>query len=153
MNVGIILGAFWHHFGSQNAFKNRKIFFMHFWRPNWATLLVIWGRLGGMRGVLGEDNGGVRERTPDKNRGREPRRRQGTLDVWSSTPSPVGRRNASRIPPRRVIQVVWLFVCLFVVCLFVYLLVGLFVFCLFVCFICLFACLLVRLFVCLFVCV
>ena len=60
---------------------------------------LFWGRPGGMRGVPGEDNGGVRERTPDKNRGREPRRRQGTLEVGSSTPSPVGRRIAPRIPP------------------------------------------------------
>ena len=38
------------------------------------------GRPGGMRGVPGEDNGGVRERTPAENSGREPRRRQGTLE-------------------------------------------------------------------------
>ena len=52
-----------------------------------------------MRGGPGEDNGGVRERTPAENSGREPRRRQGTLEVESSTPSPVGRRIAPRIPP------------------------------------------------------
>ena len=33
-----------------------------------------------MRRGPGEDNGGVLERTPGKNRGREPRRRQGTLE-------------------------------------------------------------------------
>ena len=33
MNFGIILGGFWHHFGSQNAIKNRLKFWMRFWRP------------------------------------------------------------------------------------------------------------------------
>ena len=127
-----IFYEFWHHFGRLLA---------PFWQPKCnqksSEILdailevkkvaprIFWGRLCGMRGGPGEDNGGVLERTPDKNRGREPRRRQGTLEVGSSTPSPVGRRNASRIPPRRAIQVVWLFVCLFVVCLFVSLFVCL----------------------------
>ena len=35
--------------------------------------LEIWGRLGGMRGVPGEDKGGVREPILAENRGREPR--------------------------------------------------------------------------------
>ena len=30
MNFGIILGGFWHHFGSQNALKNRMKFWMRF---------------------------------------------------------------------------------------------------------------------------
>ena len=29
----MILGAFWKHFGSQEAFKNRVKFWMRFWRP------------------------------------------------------------------------------------------------------------------------
>ena len=31
-NCGFILGAFWKHFGSQKAFKNRVKFWMRFWR-------------------------------------------------------------------------------------------------------------------------
>ena len=81
MNFGIILGGFWHHFGSPNAFKNRVKFWRSFWRPNEANRHLIWGRRGGMREGPGEDNGGVLERTPGKNRGREPRRRQGTLEL------------------------------------------------------------------------
>ena len=34
MNFGIILGGFWHHFGSQNASKNRVKFWMRFLTPN-----------------------------------------------------------------------------------------------------------------------
>ena len=37
--------------------------------------LIFWARLGGMREGPGEDNGGVLELTPGKNRGREPRQR------------------------------------------------------------------------------
>ena len=37
MNFGIILGGFWHHFGSPNAFKNRVKFWMRFWMPNLAS--------------------------------------------------------------------------------------------------------------------
>ena len=80
MNFGIILEGFWHHFGSQNAIKNRVKFWMRFWRPTDAPGHLQEGRPGGMRGVPGEDNGGIRERTPAENRGREPRRRQGTLE-------------------------------------------------------------------------
>ena len=32
INFGIILGAFWDHFGCQKAFKNRVKFWMRFWR-------------------------------------------------------------------------------------------------------------------------
>ena len=71
LNFGSILGGFWHHFGSQNAIKNRMKFWKRFWRPNDANRLLIWGRPGGMRGGPGEDNGGVLELTP----GRESRQR------------------------------------------------------------------------------
>ena len=81
MNFGIILEGFWHHFGSPNAFKNRVKFWMRFWKLKVAPDPVKEGRRGGMRGVPGEDNGGVRERTPAENSGREPRRRQGTLEL------------------------------------------------------------------------
>ena len=42
---------------------------------------IFWERPGGMRGGPREDNGGVREQIPAENRGREPRRRQGTLEL------------------------------------------------------------------------
>ena len=32
VDFGFILGGFWEHFGSQNAFKNRVKFWMRFWR-------------------------------------------------------------------------------------------------------------------------
>ena len=67
------LGRFWEHFGSQNAVKHRMKMLMRFWRPNQANKPVILGRLGGMRGVPGEDYGGVREPISAENRGREPR--------------------------------------------------------------------------------
>ena len=53
MNFGIILGGFWHHFGSPNAFKNRVKFWMRFWRPAEAPRHLEEGRPGGMRGALG----------------------------------------------------------------------------------------------------
>ena len=71
MNFCIILGGFWHHFGSPNAFKNRVKFWMRFWRPNEANKHLIWGRLGGMRGGPGEDNGGV-QRIEAETRGQGP---------------------------------------------------------------------------------
>ena len=80
MNLGSILNSFWHHFGSQTAIKNRVKFWKRFWTPKRGPEHLQEGRPGGMRGVPGEDNGGVRERTPAENSGREPRRRQGTLE-------------------------------------------------------------------------
>ena len=81
MNFCIILEGFWHHFGTPNAFKNRVKFWKRFWKPKRGPEPLHNWRPGGMRGGPGEDNGGVLERTPDKNRGREPRRRQGTLEL------------------------------------------------------------------------
>ena len=82
-----IFYEFWHHFGRLLA---------PFWEPKCnqksseileailevkkGDRLIFWERPGGMRGGPGEDNGGVRERTPAENSGREPRRRQGTLE-------------------------------------------------------------------------
>ena len=71
MNFGIILEGFWHHFGSQNAIKNRVKFWMRFWKLKVEPDPVKEGRPGGMRGGPGEDNGGVLELTP----GRESRQR------------------------------------------------------------------------------
>ena len=82
-----IFYEFWHHFGRLLA---------PFWQPKGLqksseilnAILEPKRRpqmhpLGSARRNArgpGEDNGGVLERTPDKNRGREPRRRQGTLE-------------------------------------------------------------------------
>ena len=98
MNCCIILGGFWHHFGSDFGRQTK---------PTNPDRLIFWERPGGMRGGPGEDNGGVREPIPAENSGREPRRRQGTLEVGSSTPSPVGRRNASRIPPGQIVSLLF----------------------------------------------
>ena len=97
-----ILEGFWNHFGSQNGIKKSMKFCMSFWRRNWANKLVIWGRPGGMRGVPGGIIGGYKDakiagETRPENQGQE----QGILGVLSSTPFPVGRRIASRIPPGR----------------------------------------------------
>ena len=70
---GVILEGFWEHCGSQNAIKNRVKIWMRFWRPKRERYPVPGARLGGMRGGIGEDNGGVREPISAENRGREPR--------------------------------------------------------------------------------
>ena len=99
MNFGIILGGFWHHFGSPNAFKNRVKFWMRFWNVKVEPELVKEGRPGGMRGGPGEDNGGVREPISAENRSRGSKAGARSSSIASSTPSPVGRRIAPRIPP------------------------------------------------------
>ena len=107
-----IFYEFWHHFGRLLA---------PFWQPKGlqksSEILnailepkkrfnpQLWGSArrnarGPGRIMEGYENQ-FRQRIPAENQGREPRRRQGTLDVWSSTPSPVGRRIAPRIPPGR----------------------------------------------------
>ena len=92
------MGAFWEPKGLQ---KSSEILDAILEVKKEAPPIFL-GRPGGMRGGPGEDNGGVREPISAENRGRGSKAGARSSSIASSTPSPVGRRSAPRIPPGRV---------------------------------------------------
>ncbi len=74
MNLGIILGGFWHHFGSQNAFKNRVKFWMRFWRSKKWPSRFFWvgpAECAGPVGRIMEGYENIQKRRGDGDKAKE----------------------------------------------------------------------------------
>ena len=89
---GIILGGFW----QLKCLQNPSEILEAILEAKKGVPRIFWGRPGGMRGVPGEDNGGVREPISAENRGREPRPGAMSSRLWYLARRPRGSGGSLR---------------------------------------------------------